>query len=51
MITAAGLSIPEFALLAAILRARLIAGLIGRVTVIAVAGGLLIPWLARVAGG
>lgn len=51
VITAAGLSIPEFALLAAILRARLIAGLVGLVTVIAVAGGLLIPWLARVAGG
>lgn len=51
VITAAGLSIPEFALLAAILRARLIAGLVALVTLIAVAGGILVPWLARLAGG
>jgi uncharacterized protein len=46
VITAAGLSIPEFALLSAIVRVRLIVGLIVLVTVIAIIGGLLIPWLA-----
>ncbi|WP_046472130.1 permease [Allosalinactinospora lopnorensis] len=50
VITAAGLSLPEFGLLAGIVRARLIAGLIALVTVIAVAGGLLIPNLAVLLG-
>lgn len=51
VITAAGLSVPEFALLAGIVRARLIAGLTMLVTAIAITGGLLVPWLVAVVAG
>jgi uncharacterized protein len=50
IITAAGLSIPEFSLLAGIVRARVIVALVALVLAIAVLGGLAVPRLGQVMG-
>lgn len=46
VITAASLSLPEFVLLSRLFRLRLIVGLIGTITAIAIAGALLVPHIA-----